>query len=67
VGYYFYDIKVDAESVRSLDDSRSDFAYGGGVGITLFEHLHVRLEYELIDVSDLDESNALWLSGAWRF
>jgi opacity protein-like surface antigen len=67
VGYYFYDIKVSAESIRSLDDSNEDFVYGAGVGITLFEHLHARLEYEIIDVSELDDSDALWLSGAWRF
>ena len=66
-GYYFYDIKINAESIRSLDDSRQDFAYGAGVGITLFEHLHTRLEYEVIDISDLKDSNALWLSAAWRF
>lgn len=66
-GYYFYDIKVNAESIGSRDDSSEDFVYGLGVGITLFEHLHARLEYEIIDVSEVDDANALWLSGAWRF
>jgi opacity protein-like surface antigen len=67
VGYYFYDIEVNAQNIGSLDDSDEDLAYGAGLGITLFEHLNVRLEYEIIDVSAVDDANALWLSGAWRF
>jgi hypothetical protein len=66
-GYYFYDIKVNAESIRALDDSNEDFVYGAGIGITIFGRLNAQLEYEIIDVSELDDSNALWLSGAWRF
>lgn len=66
-GYYFYDIEVNAQSVRTVDESDEDFVYGGGVGLTLFDHLHARLEYEIIDVSRVDDANALWLSGAWRF
>jgi opacity protein-like surface antigen len=67
VGYYFYDVKINAESIGTLDDSSEDLVYGAGVGITLFDHLHARLEYEIIDVSEVDDANALWLSGAWRF
>lgn len=72
VGYYFYDVKVNGQSLVSVDDSNEDLLYGAGVGITLFEHLHARLEYEVIDISDVGNSNvadsdALWLSGAWRF
>jgi outer membrane immunogenic protein len=67
VGYYFYDIEINAENLGSLDDSNEDLVYGAGLGITLFEHLHARLEYEIIDVSEVDDANAAWLSGAWRF
>lgn len=67
VGYYFYDVEINAESIGSLDDSNEDLVYGAGLGVTLFEHLHARLEYEIIDVSEVDDANALWLSGAWRF
>jgi OOP family OmpA-OmpF porin len=67
VGYYFYDVKISGESLGSVDDSSEDLVYGAGVGLTLFEHLHARLEYEIIDVSDVDDANAIWLSGAWRF
>lgn len=66
-GYYFYDIKVNAQSIKTVDESDEDFVYGGGVGITLFEHLNARLEYEVIDASQVKDANALWLSGAWRF
>lgn len=67
VGYYFYDVKINGQSLGVTDDSDEDLVYGAGVGLTLFEHLHARLEYEIIDISDVDDANALWLSGAWRF
>jgi hypothetical protein len=41
--------------------------YGVGVGVTLFERLHAKLEYEKIDLEDVDDSNAFWLTGQWRF
>jgi hypothetical protein len=67
VGYYFYDVEISGEDFGSVDDSGEDLVYGAGVGLTLFEHLHARLEYEIIDVSEVDDANAIWLSGAWRF
>ena len=72
-GYYFYDIEVDADfddlsdDVFDSDSSGDDFLYGFGVGMTFFDHLHARLEYEKIDADDVDDADALWLSGAWRF
>lgn len=66
-GYLFYDVKVDVEDLDVVDDSNEDFVYGGGIGLTLFEHLHTRLEYEVIDIGEFDDANALWLSAAWRF
>jgi OOP family OmpA-OmpF porin len=67
VGYYFYNVKFGSSSQNLVDDSHEDLTYGVGIGITLFDHLHARLEYEIIDVEDTDDSNAIWLSGAWRF
>jgi opacity protein-like surface antigen len=67
VGYYFYDVEISGQNIGSVSDSDEDLVYGAGVGLTLFEHLHARLEYEIIDVSDVDDANAIWLSGAWRF
>ena len=66
-GYLFYDVKIDVDELDVTDDSNEDFVYGGGVGVTLFEHLHARLEYEIIDIGEVDDANALWLSAAWRF
>jgi opacity protein-like surface antigen len=73
IGYYFYDtdIRVDLDDPLAPDvDSSSndhDLLYGGGVGITFFDHLHARLEYERIDSDVVDDADALWLSAAWRF
>lgn len=73
VGYYFYDLEITANIDDPLapdfdsDDSGEDLMYGVGVGITLFERLHAKLEYEEIDLDDVDDSNAFWLTGAWRF
>ena len=66
-GYLFYDVEFEVDDLDVGDSSDEDLVYGAGIGLTLFDHLHARLEYEIIDISDLDESNALWLSGAWRF
>jgi hypothetical protein len=37
------------------------------VGINFFEHVNVRLEYEQFDIDVVDDAEALWLTGAWRF
>lgn len=73
LGYYFYDLEITANlddlggDVFQSDDSGEDLMYGVGVGITLFERLHAKLEYEEIDLEDVDDANAFWLTGAWRF
>jgi opacity protein-like surface antigen len=70
-GYYFYDLdtRVDFSSGPFLESrhSRSDFLYGGGLGVTLFSHLNLRAEYERIDVTNASGSDAFWLSPSWRF
>jgi opacity protein-like surface antigen len=66
-GYLFYDVQVDVDDATVSDDSNEDFVYGGGIGLTLFDHLHTRLEYEVIDIGEFNDANALWLSAAWRF
>lgn len=73
VGYYFYDVDLSVDlddlggDVFSSKSSDEDLLYGAGVGMTFFEHLHARLEYEKIDSDVLDDADAIWLSGAWRF
>lgn len=66
-GYLFYDVKFDVDDLTVKDDNEQDFVYGGGIGVTFFERLNTRLEYEVIDIGDVDDSNALWLTAAWRF
>ena len=72
-GYYYYDVKLvvntsslDNASVESSHD-RADFLYGGGVGVTIADHLHLRAEYEQINLANYQSSEALWLTAAWRF
>lgn len=73
VGYYYYDVDLSTNlgnpgsSFIDSKHSRSDFMYGFGAGFTFFEHLHVRAEYERFDLENYDDSNALWVSAAWRF
>jgi OOP family OmpA-OmpF porin len=65
-GWLFYDVDVDIDDFDA-SDSGDNIVYGAGVGVNLFEHLNVKLEYEEIDIENTDDSNALWLSAAWRF
>lgn len=71
VGYYFYDVdaSVDLDNGPDLDSSSSenDLLYGVGVGMTFFQRLNARLEYERIDSSVVDDADAIWFSGQWRF
>jgi len=71
IGYLFYDVdaSVDLDNGPGFDSSSSeqDLTYGGGVGMTFFGHLNARLEYERIDSSVVDDADAFWLSGQWRF
>ncbi|HEU4654558.1 MAG TPA: porin family protein [Steroidobacteraceae bacterium] len=73
-GYYFYDVDQSynfdqplSQDIVDSSSSESDFMYGAGVGVTFLQHVNVRLEYERIDSSVVDDADALWLSGAWRF
>ena len=70
-GYYFYnlDTRVDFSSGPFLESrhSRSDFLYGGGLGVTLLGHLNLRAEYERVDVDNASGSDVFWLSPSWRF
>ena len=41
--------------------------YGVGAGVTFIEHINVMVEYELMDLDEVEDANTLWLTGAWRF
>jgi hypothetical protein len=70
LGYYIYDLKLTGDiDDPDIDhkDSGEDVFYGVGVGVTLFDRLHAKLDYEKIDLERAEDSNAVWLTGAWRF
>jgi OmpA-OmpF porin, OOP family len=72
VGYYFYDVDVSTNlnnpgSTFVTGHSRNDLFYGAGVGITVIDHLHIKAEYERLDLENYDNSDVVWLSAAWRF
>ena len=72
-GYYFYNVdlrtQLDSPGTNFINSShsRSDFVYGGGLGMTFLDHLNVRAEYEKFRLGNYGDSNALWLDAAWRF
>ena len=69
-GYYWYETEVQIDTpIGSASDSESDstFTWTAGMGINFFEHINVRLEYEQFDIDQVDDAEALWLTGAWRF
>ena len=37
------------------------------LGVTLFQHLNTKIQYEFFDNDEVDDAYALWLTGAWRF
>lgn len=69
-GYYFYEVEARLSSplgtVRE-DESGDTFTWSAGLGLTIFERANIRLEYEQFDFDDIDDSSALWLTGALRF
>jgi opacity protein-like surface antigen len=76
VGYYFHDadLHVDFDNIGPnngdvFDSSSSSEAltYGVGAGVTLFERLNAKVEYEFFDIDEVDDAYALWLTGVWRF
>jgi hypothetical protein len=41
--------------------------YSVGVGFTFVHRLNLQLEYEILDISEFDDSDAYWLNASWRF
>jgi opacity protein-like surface antigen len=75
-GWFYYDVKtaVNFDSPApgvspgiESSHSHSDFTYGGGIGATLFNHLNISAEFDVLDIQNARNSNAVWLNAAWRF
>lgn len=71
-GSYFYDVTVRVDFDNPGPDlrsshSRNDFMYGAGAGYTFSDTVHVRAEYEVVDLQNASNTNAIWLTAAWRF
>lgn len=71
LGYFFYDATTGVEDELGgrveLDEESEDLVWGAGIGANLGEKLNLRFEYERFDLEGLDDSDALWLTAAWRF
>jgi OOP family OmpA-OmpF porin len=67
VGMMFYEIDLNLTGGRVLDESGEDLVWGAGLGIDVLDRLNLRLEYEEIDIQELDEADAVWLNVAWKF
>lgn len=67
VGMMFYEIDLNLTGGRLIDESGEDLVWGAGLGIDILDRLNLRLEYEEIDIQELDEADAVWLNVAWKF
>lgn len=69
-GYLIYDTEARVTSPLGsvvVEDSGDEFTWSAGLGLTLADTFNLRLEYEMFDVQQVDDANALWLTGAFRF
>lgn len=75
-GYYWHDIDVHVDfdnigpnngDVFDSDESSEAFVAGVGAGVTFIEHINVKIEYEYMDVDEVEDAYTLWLTAAWRF
>jgi hypothetical protein len=50
-----------------VDSSGEDAVLGLGIGATFFERFNITGEYERVDIENLDDAEAVWLTASWRF
>ena len=67
VGYMFYEVDLNLTGGRLIEESGEDLVYAAGIGIDVLDRLNLRLEYEEIDIAELDEADAVWLNVALKF
>lgn len=71
VGEYWYNYHNDyitplGEHV-TVSDTYNHLIYGGGIGLVVVQRVAVRLEYDFLNIQNGSNSNALWLTGQFRF
>ncbi len=70
-GEYWYNYHRDyitpVGEFLSVSETFNHFVYGGGVGLVLAQVVAVRLEYDELKIEHTSTSNALWLTGQFRF
>lgn len=67
VGMMFYEVDLNLTGGRVVDESGEDLVWSAGIGLDVLDRLNLRLEYEEIDIEELDEADAIWLNVAWKF
>jgi OOP family OmpA-OmpF porin len=71
-GQYYYDVDthIDLDSPGpdiNTSHSRNDFLWGGGVSAVILQRVELRAEYEKVEIEGAKDSDAFWLTAAWRF
>jgi hypothetical protein len=66
VGVISWDAKATLDGISEGGDDGTDPAYGIGLSVA-FSSLEIRAEYELFDVSDVDDLYMLSAGLVWRF
>jgi OOP family OmpA-OmpF porin len=66
-GVIFYDVEIDTPDDTLIDNSGEDAVVGIGAGLTLFERLSLKAEYERIDIEEFDDADSVWITADWRF
>jgi hypothetical protein len=66
-GILWYDLEIDRGDTAVVDNSDRDPVFGAGLGVTVGKRVNLRAEYEVVEIDGLDDSNAIWLTAAWRF
>jgi len=66
IGFSYWDAKVEALGI-SDDEDGTDFSYGLGARFNFNENISARVEYEGIDVDDLDSADFISMGVEFNF
>ncbi len=71
IGQFWYNYHSDYITSlgehQSVSETHSHLIYGGGIGLVVVQRVAVRLEYDALNIQHTSSSNALWLTGQFRF